>query len=64
MINDVNEDDLSYGSNIINDVNYTSKGIKGNAYNINALKGEIDYKNSDVIYLTDVEAIIELKGSE
>ena len=64
LVNDAIEDDLSYSSNIINNVNYMSKGIKGNAYSINALKGEIDYKNSDVIYLTDVEAIIELKGSE
>ena len=64
LINDVNEDDLSYDSNIINDVNYTSKGIKGNAYNINALRGEIDYQNNNIIYLTDVEAVIELKDSE
>ena len=64
LINDVNEDDLSYSSNIINDVNYTSKGIKGNAYNINALRGEIDYQNNNIIYLTDVEAVIELKDSE
>lgn len=64
LVNDVSEDDLSYSSNIINNVTYTSKGIKGNAYNITALKGEIDYKNSDVIYLTDVEAVIELKDSD
>ena len=63
IIND-NEDDLSYSSNIINDVSYTSKGIKGNTYNINALKGEIDYQNNNIIYLTDVVAVLELKGSE
>lgn len=63
LVNDVSEDDLSYSSNIIDNVNYTSKGIKGNVYNINALKGEIDYQNDNIIYLTDVDAIIELKDS-
>ncbi len=64
LVNDVSEDDLSYSSNIINNVNYTSQGIKGNAYNINAVKGEIDYQESNIIYLTDVDAVIELEGSE
>jgi LPS export ABC transporter protein LptC len=64
LIKDVSEDDLSYSSNIINNVNYSSKGMRGNEYNINALKGEIDYQNDNIIYLTDVNAIIELKGSE
>ena len=64
LVIDVNEDDLSYSSNIIENVNYSSKGIKGNAYNINAARGEIDYQNDDIIYLTDVEATIELKDSE
>ena len=53
LVNDVKEDDLSYSSNIINNVNYMSKGIKGNAYNINALKGEIDLGfigQNDVVY--------------
>ena len=63
LVNDINEEELSYNSNIINDVNYTSKGVEGNAYTINALKGEIDYKNSNIIYLTNVEAILKLKNS-
>jgi hypothetical protein len=63
IINDINEEELSSSSNIINDVNYTSKGAKGNKYTINALKGEIDYQNSNIIYLTDVEAVLRMKDS-
>ena len=54
----------SFTSNIIQEVNYTSKDSKGNEYVINAETGEIDINNSDVIYLTNVEAIINLKNSE
>ena len=63
LVNDIDEDDLSYNSNIINDVRYISKGISGNTYTIYALKGEIDYQNSNIIFLTDVEATIELEES-
>ena len=63
IINGINEEELSSSSNIINDVNYTSKGAKGNQYTINALKGEIDYQNSNIIYLTDVEAVLRMKDS-
>ena len=54
----------NYSSNIINGVNYTSKDSKGNEYIINAEKGEIDIANSNVIYLTDVTALIKLNNSE
>jgi len=63
LANNIKEDNLSYSSNIINDVKYMSKGVKGNAYTISALKGEIDYQNSNIIFLTDVEAFIKLKDS-
>ncbi len=53
----------SFSSNTINEVNYRSKDTKGNEYIINALKGEIDLKNPDIIFLTDVTAIINLKNS-
>ena len=36
---------------------------KGNEYVINAKTGEIDINNSDIIYLTDVEATVKLKNS-
>ena len=51
-------------SNIIENVNYTSKDTQGNEYIINASKGEIDYSNSNILYLTNVYAIIKLKNSE
>ena len=49
--------------NIINEVSYQSYDASGNEYLINALKGEIDLSNSDIIFLTDVNAKINLKNS-
>ena len=59
----INLEDKTYSSNIIENVNYSSIDIKGNEYIINAVKGEIDFKNNEIIYLTDVEALIKLKNS-
>ena len=56
-------EDLSYNSNILKDVNYTSKDAEGNEYFIEALKGEIDFSNNNIIYLTNVSALIKLKNS-
>lgn len=53
-----------YSSNIIENVNYIAKDLKGNEYTINASKGEIDIKNNDIIFLTNVEAYIRLDNSE
>ena len=53
----------SYNSNIIKDVNYVSKDLKGNEYIIDASEGEIDLDNSNIIYLTDVRALIKLTDS-
>ena len=54
-----------YNSNIIKDINYTSKDLKGNEYILIAKEGEIDLDNSDIIFLTDVTAYIKLvKNSE
>ena len=47
-------------SNIIKDIKYSSKDIKGNEYIILAEEGEIDFNNSDIIYLTNVNATIKL----
>ncbi len=57
-------EDIQTNSNIIKDVNYTTKDADGNEYIINALQGEIDYRNSNIIYLTNVNALIKLKNSE
>ena len=54
-----------YNSNIIKDINYTSRDLKGNEYILVSKEGEIDLDNSDIIFLTDVTANIKLvKNSE
>ena len=47
-------------SNIIKDIKYTSRDLKGNEYTILAEEGEIDLNNSDVIFLKNVTAYIKL----
>ena len=56
--NEINEE--TYKSNIIKDVNYSSKDAKGNEYIIDASEGEIDYSETNIIYLTNVVAVIKL----
>ena len=58
------DENTIYNSNIIKEVIYSSRDSKGNEYIIKAAEGEIDYKNSDVIYLTKVTGLIRLKNSE
>ena len=58
------QEEMNYTSNIIKDVNYTTKDIEGNEYSITALEGEIDYNNSNILFLTKVEAFIKLKNDE
>ncbi len=59
------EEEAVYNSNIIKDINYTSRDLKGNEYILIAEEGEIDLDNSDIIFLTDVTAYIKLvKNSE
>jgi len=53
-----------YSSNIIENVNYSTKDSDGNEYLITALKGEIDYANPNIIYLTNVKAEIKLNNSD
>ena len=50
----------SYSLNIIEDVSYSSKDVNGNEYIIVAKKGEIDASDSNVIFLTKVDATIKL----
>ena len=63
QVNVENFDNQSYNTNIIKDVQYKSKDAKGNEYIINASNGEIDLNDSNVIFLFDVTAIIELANS-
>lgn len=53
-----------YSTNIIKDVNYTSRDAKGNVYTIDATEGEIDLSNSSVIFLTNVRANIKLTNKD
>ena len=66
--NPINEnsvsDDIIYNSNIINNVSYNTKDANGNEYIIRAIKGQIDLENPNILYLTEVEAIIILANSE
>ena len=52
-----------YSSNKIKDVKYTTKDADGNEYVITALEGEIDYSNTNIIYLTNIKAVIKLINS-
>ncbi len=53
-----------YSSNKIKDVKYTTKDADGNEYIITATEGEIDYSNTNIIYLTSIKAKIKLIDSE
>ena len=59
----IKSEDISYNSNLMKDVNYVSKDTKGNEYIIDATEGEIDFSDKDIIYLTDVRALIKLNNS-
>ena len=53
-----------YSSNKIKDVKYTTKDADGNEYIITATEGEIDYSNTNIIYLNNIKAKIKLIDSE
>ena len=53
----------SYKSNIMEDVSYSSKDVRGNEYMVNASKGEIDYDMPNTIFLTEVKALVKLTNS-
>ena len=50
-------------SNNILDVVYKSTDAAGNEYTVVAKKGEVDIENANVIFLTDVSAIIQLNNN-
>ena len=54
----------NYNSNIIKNVNYKSRDVRGNEYIIDASEGQIDISNSDIIFLTNVKAFIKMNNSE
>ena len=50
-------------TNTLDNVSYSSKDLSGNEYLIFANKGEIDFSDKNIIFLTKVTAIIKLKNS-
>ena len=54
----------NYSSNIIKGVFYESIDTKGNRYIIKAETGEIDIENSNIIFLTKVNGLIDMVDSE
>jgi hypothetical protein len=52
--------EIVYNSNIIKDIKYISRDLKGNEYTLLAKEGEIDLNYSDIIFLTDVKAYIKI----
>ena len=62
-VEDIKLETDNYNSNIIKNVNYISRDVNGNTYIIDAVEGEIDINDSNIIYLTEVKALIELKNS-
>ena len=63
-IDNSGDTNLTYNSNIIEDVNYKSTDAQGNQYIISAKRGEIDFSEPNILFLTDVTALIKLKSSE
>ncbi len=52
----------TYSSNIIENVEYSSRDSNGNEYIITAKKGEVDANNNNIIFLENVNGIIKLKN--
>ena len=57
-------EDIDTTTNIIKDVSYRSKDAEGNEYILNADEGQIDLTNNNVIFLTNVKAIINMVSGE
>jgi len=56
---EIKEDNFA-NSNIIKNIEYSSKDLKGNEYIILSNEGEIDLNNNDIIFLKDVTAYIKM----
>ena len=61
-IESIEKTEKNYSSNIIENVKYSSKDSRGNEYIITAQEGEIDIKNSNIIFLKNVNAVIKLNN--
>ena len=61
---EINQTATSHSSNILDEVNFTSKDEEGNIYTLTAKQGEIDFKKNNIIYLKKIKALIISKNSE
>ncbi len=59
----INNEENIISSNIIKDVNYVTKDADGNEYIVTASEGEIDLNNDNILFLTNVKALIKLKNA-
>ncbi len=62
-LEDSNKKEEIYNSNIIKDVNFSTKDKKGNEYIIYASQGEIEFSNTNVVFLTNVKGLVKLNNS-
>jgi uncharacterized membrane protein len=46
----IQEEEIIYSANIIKGVNYVSKDLKGNEYIVEAVQGEIDLADTNIIF--------------
>ena len=51
-------------SNLLSELNFSSKDDQGNVYSLSAKEGEIDFENNNIIFLKKIKATIKLKNSE
>ncbi len=58
------EEENYNSSNILKNVKYSAQDINGNLLKIEAKGGEIDSTNKNIIFLTDVKALVKLNNSE
>ena len=63
-VKDKNYEHQNNSSTFINDINYVSTDVKGNKYQITAEQAEIKIENSDLMFLSDVEAFIFIKDKD
>ncbi len=60
---DTNSKDIDTNSSVIKDVSYVSKDASGNEYILFASEGQIDMSDNKKIFLTNVEAMINLNDN-
>ena len=67
-VDKINSDDeisvSDNSSNVIKNISYTSTDNMGNKFKIKSEIGEINFDNTNIVYMTNVEAVINLINSD